>query len=192
MDKAEWFRQYMRDTAANYNETADLCADSVASATSIIASVFAQGHRLLLVGNGTDSSLCDIIASRFTSRFAGKASRPGWPAVSLVASTNFITGHSNRFGVDEIYARLVQALGAKNDALLAIESGESAENVAWAMRKAQAMGIHTISMTGLSSRLNKLAAVSIRVPLKDSPRISEAHMAIQHAVCLLVEGELLK
>lgn len=192
MDKEQWFRQYMLDTASNLKETADQCASSVASATSVIASVFSQGHRLLLVGNGTDASICEIISSRFTSRFAFMAPRQGWPAQNLATSTNFITGHSNRFGIDEIYSRLVQALGAKNDALLAIESGEGAENIAWAMRKAQSMGIHTISLTGFTSKLTKLADVAIKVPFKDSTRISEAHMAIQHAICLLVEGELLK
>jgi D-sedoheptulose 7-phosphate isomerase len=145
MDRAEWFRQYMRQSGANHNETGELCASSVAEASTLISSVFANGNRLLLVGNGTDAALCDIIASRFVSRFAASAPRKGWPAHNLVGSTNFITGHSNRFGADEIYSRLVDALGAPGDALMCIESGESAENLAWAMRKAEVKGMHRVA-----------------------------------------------
>jgi D-sedoheptulose 7-phosphate isomerase len=192
MDNVDWFRNYMRETSANYNDAAELCAAHVAQATSIIASVFAQGKRLLLVGNGIDASLCEMIAARFTSRFSSRAPRQGWPALSLTTNTNFLTGHSNKYGVDEVYARLVSALGAKGDALLAIESGDPGENVAWAVRKAEGMGIHTIAMVGFSSKLAKMSTVAIRIPLKDGPRISEIQMAIQHAICYLVEKELLK
>jgi D-sedoheptulose 7-phosphate isomerase len=192
MDKAEWFRQYMKESASNYHETGELCADSVALASTVIASAFANGNRLLLAGNGTDASLCEIVASRFLSRFANKAPRKGWPAHNLVGSTNFLTGHSSRFGQEEVYSRLVETLGAHGDVLLCVESGESNDNLAWAMRKAEAKAMHKISLTGLSSKLSRMADVAIRVPLKDSPRISETHMVIQNAICFLVEGELLK
>lgn len=192
MDKAEWFRQYMRESASNYHETGELCADSVAQASTVIASAFANGNRLLLAGNGTDASLCEIVASRFLSRFANKAPRKGWPAHNLVTSTGFITGHSTRFGPDEIYSRLVDALGAPGDVLLCVESGESNDNLAWAMRKADTKDMHKIALTGLRSKLARMADVAIRVPLADPPRISETHMVIQNAICLLVEGELLQ
>lgn len=192
MDKASWFREYMRKSSANYNDTADLCADQVVIASSIIASVFANGRRLLLAGNGMDASICEIIAARFTSRLSFKAPRPGWPAISLTTNTNFLTGHSKQFGIDEIYSRLVSSLGARNDVLMVIESGEGHENIAWAVRKANNMGMHSIALIGLSNKLTKLADVAIKIPVKDQPQAVEVGVAIQNAICFLVEQELVQ
>lgn len=182
----------MKQSSANYNETAELCGNQVALASDIIASVFRNGNRLLLVGNGVDASICELIAARFTSRLSFKAPRPGWPALSLTANTNFLTGHSSQFGIDEIWARLVSALGARGDVLMVVESGESQENIAWALRKAENIGMHTIAMVGFTSKLAKGSDVAIRAPIKDPPKVNEVHMAIQNAICHLVELEMIR
>lgn len=192
MDKASWFREYMRQSSANYNETADLCADQVVAASSLVASAFQQGKRLLLAGNGVDASICEIIAARFNSRLSYKAPRPGWPAISLTTNTNFLTGHSNQFGIEEIWWRLLVALGARHDILMIVESGDPHENIIWAAKKAENLGIRTIAMTGYSSKLSKLCDVIIRAPVKDHLKVNEIHMAIQNAICFLVEQELVK
>lgn len=192
MDKASQFREYIRQSSANYNETADLCADQVSIACDVIASVFSKGNRLLLAGNGVDASICETMASRFTSRLSYKAPRLGWPAMSLTTNTAFLTGHSSQFGNDEVYSRLVQALGARNDILMVFESGDSQENIAWALRKAQNLGLHTIAVSSFTNKLTKMADVGIKIPLKDQPRVAEVAFAIQNAICLMVEQELLK
>jgi D-sedoheptulose 7-phosphate isomerase len=47
--------------------------------------------------------------------------------------------------------------------------------------------MHTIVLTGTGGELARMAAVAISVPSENTQYVQEAHLAIEHIVCDLVE-----
>jgi D-sedoheptulose 7-phosphate isomerase len=58
------------------------------------------------------------------------------------------------------------------------------------MELARGLGLKSVALTGAGGRLAKLADVAIAVPCEDTQHIQEAHLAIEHLLCLLVEQAL--
>ena len=53
------------------------------------------------------------------------------------------------------------------------------------------MGIAVVSFTGQKlSELDGLAAISVKIPSIDTPRIQECHMLLGHIICEQVEKQL--
>jgi D-sedoheptulose 7-phosphate isomerase len=55
---------------------------------------------------------------------------------------------------------------------------------------ARSANVHTIVLTGNTGRLTEMADVAISVPNVNTQYIQEAHLAIEHIVCELVECHL--
>lgn len=170
---------------------ADQCVDSIVSAADLIARAFRTGGKLLLCGNGGSAADCQHLAAEFVNRLTSEFERPGLPAVALTTDTSFLTAFSNDYGFADVFVRQVDTLGKPGDALIAIStSGESA-NVLRATHAARARQISTIGLTGPIGRLACTVDVAIRVPSTCPQHIQEAHLAIEHILCDLVEQSLL-
>jgi D-sedoheptulose 7-phosphate isomerase len=109
----------------------------------------------------------------------------------LTVNTSIITAIANDYGYEFVFSRQVEALAGKNDCLIGISTSGKAKNVAQAIKQAKKMGLKTIALTGGDGGdIAKLADLSILVPANITARIQEAHIAVAHVICELIEEAL--
>ena len=173
-------------------QTAASCARSIAEAAEVIAGAFLSGGKLLLCGNGGSAADCQHMAAEFVSRFSKNLERRALPALALTTDTSFLTAFSNDCGFEGIFERQVEALGSAGDVLIGISTSGNSPNVIQAIQAARKKKIRTIALTGNGGRLTAMADAAIAVPSADTQYIQEAHLAVEHIVCELVESILFR
>src|SRR5437870_10698377 len=189
-ERRETARAYLHARADTKRRTAEACEDAIVAAADLIAQSFRAGGKVLLCGNGGSAADCQHMATEFVSRLTKDFERPGLPAIALTTDTSFLTAFSNDCGFDGVFERQVQALGRPGDLLIGISTSGNSLNVVRAVRRARSEGLRSIVLTGAQGQLASLADVAISVPCTDTQHIQEAHLAIEHLICWLVEHEL--
>jgi D-sedoheptulose 7-phosphate isomerase len=183
-------RAYLVESAEVKRLTAEACGEAITAAAALIAEAFRAGGKLLICGNGGSAADCQHMAAELVSRLTKDFERPGLPAIALTTDTSFLTAYANDCGFEGVFARQVQALGRPGDVVLGISTSGNSANVVRAVELGRAMGMRCIALTGSGGRLAKLADVTIAVPSDDTQHIQEAHLAVEHLLCMLVERSL--
>lgn len=181
---------YLLESADIQRATAEACAPDIARAAALIVASLAGGGKLLLCGNGGSAADCQHMAAELVGHLARDVGRPGMAAVALTTNSSLLTAHCNDVGFDTLFARQVETLGKPGDVLIAISTSGNSENVIQAARVARAAGIRVVTLTGPAGALAALADVSIRIPGASTQHIQEAHLAVEHLLCHLVEQTL--
>jgi D-sedoheptulose 7-phosphate isomerase len=102
-----------------------------------------------------------------------------------------VTAVGNDYGYEEIYARLVRAMGRRGDVLIGISTSGNSPNILRALEAARAVGMVTVGMTGAGGgKMRALCDYLLDMPSTDTPRIQEAHILAGHILCQLVEEGL--
>jgi D-sedoheptulose 7-phosphate isomerase len=188
-----------RDRAERYlQETSDVvlaaqraCIEEIEAAAGILVETLRGGGKLLICGNGGSAADAQHLATEFVSTLTVDHQRPSIPAVALTTDTSLLTAIANDFGVEGMFARQVESLGAEGDALIAISTSGNSGNVLRAAETARTGAIHVIALTGEGGgKLAPSADVAIRVPSSVTAHIQETHLAIEQLLALLVEEEL--
>jgi phosphoheptose isomerase len=165
------------------------CAESVAGAAALIVEAVNGGGKVLVAGNGGSAAEAQHLASELVGRFVGD--RPGLPAVALTCDTSALTAIGNDYGFERVFSRQVEALGRPGDVLVAFSTSATSPNVVRAAEAAKAAGMRTIAVIGRRpGLLTALADVTIACPGPDTAGIQEHHLAVVHALCRVVDGEL--
>ncbi|MCE2389940.1 MAG: SIS domain-containing protein [Proteobacteria bacterium] len=167
------------------------CETDILAAAGAVAQAIGSGNKLMLCGNGGSAADSQHIAAELASVLDPNFPRPALAALSLVTDTSLLTASANDFGFEGVFERQVQALGRTGDVLAAISTSGNSENVLRAAGCARESGIAVVGLTGESGgKLAALSDVCIRVPSAQTQHIQEAHIAIGHAICELVERAL--
>jgi len=110
--------------------------------------------------------------------------RPSYPAIALMADGPLLTAIANDYGYDEVFARQVQGLGAKGDALVAFSTSGNSEGVLRALHAASEAGLTTVALLGRDGgRTRGVADHEIVIASSVTARIQEAHALIIHLLC---------
>ena len=178
-------RRTLMNSAELHVRMAETMTEDISKAAGLIARCFQFGGKLLLFGNGGSAADAQHIAAEFINRFT--IERAPLPAIALTTDTSVLTSIANDRVYDEIFSRQVEALGRKGDVALGITTSGSSENVLNGLFVAAEKGMKTIALTGELGRAGSLADYAIRVPSREVPRIQEAHIAIGHVLCEMVD-----
>ena len=90
---------------------------------------------------------------------------------------------------DIAFAQELHALARRGDVLLAISTSGNADNCLMAMTVAKAHHCTVITFTGpVGGRMAPLADVAVKAPGDSTKVVQEAHIALWHTLCLLVEA----
>jgi D-sedoheptulose 7-phosphate isomerase len=188
--RLEKVRTHLRESAEVKRRVAENCVDAILAAATLIADAFAADRKVLICGNGGSAADCQHMAAEFVSRLTKDFERPGLPAIALTTDTSFLTAFANDIGFEGVFARQVQALGQPGDVLIGISTSGNSPNVVRALDAAREAGMRTIALTGGAGRLARLADVAVSIPSADTQYVQEAHLAVEHIVCELVESQL--
>lgn len=183
-------RDHLRESISVQQKVIELCLANIIEAADLIKSTFELKGKLLLCGNGGSAADCQHLAAEFTNRMTADFDRPALPAIALTTDSSFLTAYANDFGFEGVFARQVSALGRPGDVLVGISTSGNSANVIRAFEAAQEAHIKTVALTGAGGRLPEIATVAIAVPGQQTQHIQEAHLAIEHILCDLVERAL--
>ena len=186
-DRAE---AYLRESAELKREVAEKCLDSILSAVNVLVDAFRSGGKILLCGNGGSAADCQHLAAEFVGVLRKEFKRPGLPAIALTTDTSFLTAYTNDWGFDGVFEHQVRALARPGDVLIGISTSGNSANVIRAVEAAQSLGIRSVILAGAGGHLSTIGDVVIAVPSADTQHIQEAHLAIEHLICELVERQL--
>jgi D-sedoheptulose 7-phosphate isomerase len=165
-------------------------AGEVLRAGMMIADSFRAGGKLLLFGNGGSAADAQHIAGEFVNRFSVE-DRRALPAIALSTDGGVLTCIANDTGFEKVFARQVEAFGARGDVCLAISTSGNSPNVLAAITEARALGIKIIGLLGRDGgECAPLCDLALVVKSDDTQRIQETHNLIGHIICELVEETL--
>lgn len=185
-----------------------VCRDGVCAAFETLLSVYAQGGKALICGNGGSAADCEHIAGELMKTF--KKHRPlpadiasklppelaskleaALPAISLVSMTGIMSAAANDVSWEVAFAQQALGLANKEDVLIAISTSGNSANCVAAAEVMKAIGGKTVALTGENpSKLAEICDIAIKVPASETYRIQELHLPVYHTICAMLEEEL--
>jgi D-sedoheptulose 7-phosphate isomerase len=155
----------------------------------IIFETVSRSNKILLCGNGGSAADAQHIAAEFVGRY--ETERAALAAIALTTDTSALTALSNDYGFEKIFARQVEALARPGDLLIAISTSGNSPNVIAAVMTARKIGCKVIGLTGAAGKkLASLCDACILIPATRTARIQEAHIAIGHIWCELIDKKI--
>jgi len=117
--------------------------------------------------------------------------RKAIPAIT-VSDPSHVAYTANDLGLEHIFSRFIEALGAPGDMLLAINTSGNSPNVINAALSAKDKGLKVIALTGKNGGiLASLSDVEVRAPeSKFSDRTQEIHIKVIHSLIHYIQVNL--
>ena len=157
--------------------------------TNTILNAFKSDNKLLLCGNGGSAADAQHIAAELSGRF--EIDRKPLNAEALHVNSSFVTAVANDYGYEEVYSRMVEAIGKNGDILLALSTSGNSKNVIRAIEKANSQGLITIGFSGNNGGgMQNLCKYNLIIPSDNTARIQEAHILVGHIICKLIEQKM--
>lgn len=191
MDKQSVIRQNIQDSIELKSR---LLADEkmisiIDSLVDHIVICYQAKGKVLFCGNGGSAADSQHLAAELSGRYY--YDRPPLPSEALHVNTSYLTAVANDYSYQEVYARLLRAIGDAGDILIGLSTSGNSGNIVEALKVARTKGMVTVGFTGSGGgKMAQYCDLLIEIPSTDTPRIQECHMLIGHAVCQLVERNL--
>jgi D-sedoheptulose 7-phosphate isomerase len=165
------------------------CIEAINVCGELISTTFENGNKVLLCGNGGSAADAQHIAAEFVGRYENE--RRALPAIALTTDTSALTALANDYDFERIFSRQVEALAAKGDCLIAISTSGNSRNVISAVMAARNAGCKIVGLTGADGKkLAGLCDATVMVPSSRTARVQEAHIAIAHYWCEMLDGRI--
>lgn len=185
----ERIRESLEGLASLAGQVAAGQADEIAAIADRYEATLRGGGTLFFAGNGGSAADAQHIATEYVVRY--QTTRPAMRAVALTTDSSLLTACANDLGFDEVFARQVEALAEPGDLLVLHSTSGESPNVIRAAQAAKARGVGVVAFLGRGGgQLKDLADLAMVIPADDTARIQELHLAIEHVICVLVEGRL--
>ncbi len=160
-------------------------AEQIEVMSKDMARRFAEGRKLLVMGNG--GSLCDALhfSVEFTHPIIEK--RRAFPVVPLMTDIATVTAVSNDIDFSRVFVNQLRLLGQPGDMALAVSTSGKSPNLVYAIEAAREQNMLTIAWIGKDGgRLAELADYSFIVPSYSIHRIQEVHATLVHVAWDLI------
>lgn len=166
--------------AAEHGETLEKVA-------RLVADALANGHKVLLFGNGGSAADAQHVAAELVNRFM--VERRPLPAIALTTDTSALTSIANDYGYEQVFSKQVEALGSAGDVAIAISTSGRSPSVLRAIDACGKVGLFVVGLTGgdggdMRDQVDFLLNVSAT---RETARVQETHIAAMHVLCDLVD-----
>ena len=156
------------------------------AAAEATANALRSGHKLMVAGNGGSAADAQHLAAEFVNRLT--TDRPAMRAVALTTDSSILTSIGNDYGFERVFARQIEALGLPGDVFFAISTSGNSPSILRALELCRTMGVITVGLAGKSGgKMPPLCDYCLRVPSDVTMYIQQAHLALEHLFCMLVE-----
>lgn len=188
MVNPERIRQALRDLAKLAEDTTALADRAAAIATRYVTTL-ENGGTLFFAGNGGSAADAQHLATEYMVRYG--RTRRALPAIALTTDSSLLTAAGNDLGFPQVFARQVEALCRRGDLLILHSTSGASENLLEAATRARARGAAVVAFLGRDGgALLKLVDEALVIPSEETSHIQELHLAIEHAICGLVEDSV--
>lgn len=151
-----------------------------------LAQVLLRGGRLLAAGNGGSAAQAQHLTAELVGRYRDE--RRPLSALALHAETSSLTAIGNDYGLDQIFARQVEAHGRPGDVLILLSTSGASSNLLTAAEAGRRCGLVTWALTGpapnpLATRCDE--AVCVAAPAMAT--VQELHLVSLHMICAEID-----
>jgi D-sedoheptulose 7-phosphate isomerase len=148
------------------------------------------GGRLLVAGNGGSAAQAQHLSAEIVGRYC-RERRP-FSAISLHADTSALTAIANDYGVEELFARQVQAHAAPGAVLLLLSTSGRSVNLLRAAERAHDSELTVWALTGPAPNpLAELAHEALCIDAPTTAAVQELHLTALHLICEAMDECLL-
>ncbi len=187
----DYIKKQIADSAATKQkilENSELL-DAIEAVAKACVSVYKNGKKTLLAGNGGSAADAQHIAAELVGRYG--FDRPSIPSIALTTDTSNLTAIGNDYGYDKVFSRQLEGMAVKGDLFIGISTSGNSQNVINAFESAKAKGVTTVALVGRDGgTMAQMADFAIIVPSNATPRIQESHILIGHILCDIIEKEM--
>ena len=163
--------------------------EALAQVAAVLLEAFRKGRTVFFFGNGGSAADAQHLAAEYVNRF--RLNRRALPAIALTVDTSVITSIANDTGFERVFARQLEALGRPDDVAVGISTSGGSANVIEAVREARRGGLVTVGFAGGDGgALLRETDHCVVVPSKTTARVQEMHIVAGHAICDIVEQEI--
>jgi len=167
-------------------ESLQPCAGAVDDTVAAIVAAIKRGGRIYFFGNGGSAAQAQHLAAELSGRFLRE--RPPWGALALTVDSSALTAIANDYGFENVFARQLDGLVKQGDVAIGLTTSGASANVVNGLRAARAKGATTVAIASTKGGPAAEAAdVAVLCPNGPSWKTQEAHLAIGHIICELVE-----
>ena len=191
MDKNLLIRQAIQstiNTKTNILQNKEIL-DLIGDAAEEMIRAFRNGNKVLFCGNGGSAADAQHLAAELSGKYY--LDRDPLPAEPLNINTSFLTAVANDLSYEEVFSRLIKAIGRPGDVLVALSTSGRSPNIIKALEVANSIGMTVIGLSGeTGGKMADFCKYLIKVPSVDTPRIQESHTLIGHIICEIVEKSI--
>ena len=120
--------------------------NSLVHLTDLIVDRYQKGGKVLFCGNGGSAADAQHLAAEFSGRYY--LDRSPLFAEALHVNTSYLTAVANDYSYDEVYSRLIRAIGSKGDILIGLSTSGNSKNIVNALKQASELDMTTVGFTG--------------------------------------------
>jgi D-sedoheptulose 7-phosphate isomerase len=161
----------------------------IISVSKALSKSLKKGGTIYWCGNGGSASDSMHLSTELIGRL--KKNRKPLKSISLSSNASALTCISNDFGFENLFSRQIEALGKKNDVLVAISTSGNSKNILKAIKQAKRNKLFTIGMLGKNGgKCKNKSDIDLIVKSSSTARIQEMHIMIGQIICELIEKEL--
>jgi D-sedoheptulose 7-phosphate isomerase len=181
------------ESLINYIEQVNLIKTDIEKAVNLIVKTIKKNKKVLLCGNGGSASQADHMAAEMIVRLNPKNNRKPLPAISLTMDSATLTACINDFSKEVLFSRSIEALGNKNDLLIAISTSGNSLNILKAIQMAKKMKMHVLSFIGNDGgKQKRLSKNNLIIKGTNTARIQEVQLFLGHLIFDQVEKKIFK
>ena len=154
-----------------------------------LAGALSSGSRLLVAGNGGSAAQAQHLSAEIVGRYG--PDRAPFSAVALHSEPSALTAILNDYGIEEVFARQVQAHGRPGDICVLMSTSGRSPNMVAAATRARDCGLRTWAMTGqVPNPLAEVADEVLPICCPATSTVQELHLVALHLVCEAMDAEL--
>ena len=180
----------IRDELIDHQEVLEknfqLIKKSVIKISKIVKRTIKKKGIIYMAGNGGSATDSQHFVAELIGRY--KKNRKPYSSISLSSNIGTSTCIANDFGYENIFSRQLEALGKRNDLLIAFSTSGNSKNIINLLKTSKKKKIFSICLLGNKGGQSKnLSDYPVVIDSMSTARIQEMHQVIYHNVCNLID-----
>jgi D-sedoheptulose 7-phosphate isomerase len=177
---------HLSELSALAANCAELLGPDIEKAAAMVNATVRRGGTLFFCGNGGSAADAQHLATEYVVRY--QRERRPIAAIALTVDSSILTAASNDYSFEQVFARQVEALGKAGDLLILHTTSGKSPNLLAAIEKAREKSVATLALSAKGGGpIKDLADHCIVVPTDRTDRAQEMQLAIQHAICDMID-----
>ena len=178
---------HLTDLSATAAKAAETLGPDIEKAAAMVAATVKRGGTLFFCGNGGSAADAQHMSTEYVVRY--NKERRAVAAIALTVDSSILTAAANDYSYEQVFARQIEALGRAGDLLILHTTSGKSPNLLAAIHTAREKSVATLALSAKGGGpIKDLADHTIVVPTDRTDRAQEIQLAIQHAICDLIDG----